>query len=545
MKLPGTAKLERVEWFAAILLTAALVGLHLAVLFSAGPLWRDEISSLTLATKPTWSEVWATLVYDPFPALFFTTLRVWHGLFGGSDFVLRVLGCLIGVAALGSFWLSARLTNRRTPIIALLLFGFSPTLIIWGDSLRAYGLAVLTITIAFACFWRVVNRPRPMEVGFATLAAVLSAQSIFTNAPLIFACGVAAALVAVRRREWKRAMLVLLIGAVAAVSLLPYVGVMRATQDWAEIRKFPLPVSADVSVLLGALRNGGTTAVWLWIALIAVSIGTAVVVQFRTAFTRGVCELRDPLLYALVAGTMGFACTLIFFHAVAWPTNIWYYLPVLAVVALAVDSALDLKSFARVSTIARTLLAIVFFAWSFPVVLQRVEVRASNVDLIAAALQAHAAPDDLIVIYPFADGITFQRYFHGQTPWLTIPNVADLSLHRWDQLMEQARTKDALAPALQRVNETLQAGHKVWVASTFPLTARPGPPRAVLPLRQEEPRRIGYFLGGWRDQFVTDLRAHAAHLYTMDVPADQSISMYERSRLVVFAGWNDSLVKAH
>jgi hypothetical protein len=75
MKLPSAPRLQRVELLLAVVVTLGLIGLHCMALFSAGPLWRDEISSLTLATKPSWREVWGTLVYDPFPALFFTTLR--------------------------------------------------------------------------------------------------------------------------------------------------------------------------------------------------------------------------------------------------------------------------------------------------------------------------------------------------------------------------------------------------------------------------------------------------------------------------------------
>src|SRR5205807_1365091 len=112
-------------------------------------------------------------------------------------------------------------------------------------------------------------------------------------------------------------------------------------------------------------------------------------------------------------------------------------------------------------------------------------------------------------IYPFVDGITFARYFHGATPWVTVPKIEDLSLHRWDQLMQQARQKNAIDPVLNRVNETLRSGHQVWVATTFSLTAPPGTPPPVLPLRDSDRHRIGYFLGGWRDLFVADLRLHA------------------------------------
>ena len=39
----------RVEWLAAVALSFVALALHLRLLRHAGPLWRDEISSLNLA----------------------------------------------------------------------------------------------------------------------------------------------------------------------------------------------------------------------------------------------------------------------------------------------------------------------------------------------------------------------------------------------------------------------------------------------------------------------------------------------------------------
>ncbi|MEP6810875.1 MAG: hypothetical protein ABI992_11585, partial [Chthoniobacterales bacterium] len=52
---------ERIERFIAAALSVILVGVHFLVLLNRGPLWRDEISSLTLATQPTMSLFWAAL----------------------------------------------------------------------------------------------------------------------------------------------------------------------------------------------------------------------------------------------------------------------------------------------------------------------------------------------------------------------------------------------------------------------------------------------------------------------------------------------------
>ena len=537
MKLPSAARLQRVELLLALILTLGLIGLHCMALFSAGPLWRDEISSLTLATKPTWREVWSTLVYDPFPALFFTTLRAWHALFGGSDIALRVLGCVIGVICLAGFWISARWTNRRPPLLALAFLGLSPTLIVWGDSLRPYGLAVFSILLAFAGFWLAIKEPRPVYVVLATAAAILAAQAIFTNAPLLLACGVSAAIVAARRRQWIRALIALGMGAVAALSLLPYASVLRATAEWAEIRKAPLPMAAHLEVLREAVLNAGSVTVWLWITATLIAIAVALISQIRPASGE---ITRDLRLYAVITGLVGSVATLVFFQRLQWPSNIWYFLPMLALAAIAIDRILDFDLPSRAGIILRLVLCFACVLSSVTAAFTKVQVRASNLDVIALVLEKHAVKEDLIVIYPFVDAITFSRYFHGPAPFVTIPKIDDLSLHRWDQLVQQARQENAIAPLITRVNETLRSGHQVWVATTFSLTAPAGSAPPVQPLRDSAPHRIGYFLVGWGEQFVANLRKHVERSAPVNVALDQPVSRYERSRLFVFAGWKDS-----
>ena len=49
-----------------------LVAIYLHVLFgmNAGALWRDEVSTLEVATMRTFAEMWANLSFESFPALY-------------------------------------------------------------------------------------------------------------------------------------------------------------------------------------------------------------------------------------------------------------------------------------------------------------------------------------------------------------------------------------------------------------------------------------------------------------------------------------------
>src|SRR3954467_15768216 len=131
-----------VEWSVAGILTLLIVYAHVRILRYAGPLWRDEISTLRVATMPTLSAFWASLIYDPFPALFFSLVRFWNWCgIGSTDHGLRQLGFLIGLGITASIWIAGLSIKKSPPSWALLLFGLSPVALVWGDSLRAYGFS--------------------------------------------------------------------------------------------------------------------------------------------------------------------------------------------------------------------------------------------------------------------------------------------------------------------------------------------------------------------------------------------------------------------
>jgi hypothetical protein len=71
--------------------------LHARLLGKAGPLWRDEVNTLVVATQPTLGELWARLDTESFPLLLFALLRAWcaAGL-GQCDPGLRAFGLLFG-----------------------------------------------------------------------------------------------------------------------------------------------------------------------------------------------------------------------------------------------------------------------------------------------------------------------------------------------------------------------------------------------------------------------------------------------------------------
>src|SRR2546427_2927124 len=64
------------ELAAALLITALIVFLNVRFSTHAGPLWRDEVSTLRLAPPPTYAQVARSLSFDSAPLLFPTLVRL-------------------------------------------------------------------------------------------------------------------------------------------------------------------------------------------------------------------------------------------------------------------------------------------------------------------------------------------------------------------------------------------------------------------------------------------------------------------------------------
>ena len=519
---------RRIEIAITVVLTSALVFLHFVVLTNAGTLWRDEISSLSLATKPSWQSFWSTLVFDPFPVLFFLLLRLWSALGAHNDFELRLLGVMIGCAIVFALWVSARLLKRATPFIAFVLIGFNPVLIFWGDTLRPYGLGVVWIIFTFACFWRLLERPNLRWFMLAALLATAAVQTLFTNSLLVFACGVSAAGIAAIRKDWRAAAMIIAAGCIAACSLVIYLPIINATHEWSIIRKAPFPLLFHLQQARDALAGWGTFSFRLWLLIIALCICVTAIAYHKAQ------EHRALALYGLATSAIAALATFCFFSAISWPTHVWYYLPLLTVCALALFIALDVHLRAASLVLLVVVAGCTCLGLAAPTIIDRSRLRASNVDEVAQVVDAEEHPGDFIVIDDFTYAITFSRYYHGRNSWMSVPPLRDLSLHNWGEVMRQMQTPDAMRPLLDQVQKALTTGHRVWLITgsvrPFPASA----PEAVPPFDPHTPRSLGFYLHSWSEQLRYELRRDAKTITTVQLKADQPISRYEEPRVVVF-----------
>ena len=376
----------RVRAAAASAIVAASAVLHVVMFRSAGPYWRDEINSIRLASAPSLQQFLRDLPYDGAPALWFALLRVWMTFLGRDT--LRIAGLLIGLGLLALLFLRGRL-----PVLALAVIGTSGAIVLYGDTARPYGLAMM----AAAGFYLVMERGRWIPGALLAIAAVHLA---FHNAAVVFAVCVAAAIV-------RKSIKPLLAGAAAAASLLPYVPMLRATRDFS-LTRYEVDVLWVWHKFDEAMSLSGPFATRIWIFLLFVSL----VLMARAKFA------------ALVLLLLTISYTL-FLWNLAYLMQPWYFLPYLAVAALAMDDVLT-PVLEQASKWAMPVLALLVAASSFPSALHAVRERRTNMDVVARAIPA----DSFVIVYPWYLGISFSEY--SKLPFDTMPEVADHRLHRYD-----------------------------------------------------------------------------------------------------------------
>jgi len=518
--------IERSEFVAAILLTLLLIGFHIIFFLHAGPLWRDEISSLTLATKPLLGEFWKSLPLDPFPAGYFLLLRGWSAIgFANNDLALRALGLLIGLSTLAALWVSCYLIDKSSPLWPLALFAFNPLTLEGGDSLRPYGFGLIWIVFAFAFIWRIASGKfgKPIVIC-AFVTVLLSAQSLFTNALMLFAIGLGAAVVLLKRKDWRAFWLIVGIGAAAALSLLVYLPTIRATRDWAQIIANKNDVASVFLVARDAIADAGAFAEWTWLALI--------VALFVALFLN-----RARILFAVFTLLVAVAATIGFLSAAHYLVFPRYFLPAMAIVALLIHtfwSALPNRFFIRAINLV---LALLVCAMSLEAFYQRATMRMTNCDQTAATVEQRAGADDLIIVTSFLYGVSFQRYYHGPAPWLAVPQVSDFSLHRWDLLKQALAGSDPIPDLVSRAENVLRGGHAVFLVGK--LGPPPSePPQSFPPAPQTE---FGWqmepYLAQWKSELTFWIEHHAVHGNDLSIQDAQPVNQLERLGLFEVSGW--------
>lgn len=536
-----SSMLARTELGLGLVIALLIAFLHVMWVRHAGALWRDEVVSLYVSTKPSLSDLWSSLKFDSFPGLFHLILRAWVGLgLGATDGGLRVLGLCVGISVVAGLWLNARMLGFGVPLISMTLFALNALTIQAGDSLRSYGLGMLLALLTFVATWKVADSPTTARVVLAMAAAILSVNCLYQNAVILLGICVGGCIVALRRGLWRRGALVVAIGAVSAVSLTLHLGIIREMLELRVLLPTGLTLERIWSMFSKALRSGGGLMLWVWIGLFAFGLLAAAIAQASSVGSAAIEARRDLILYGgtvMVAGTIGF---LVFLKMLDMHTEPWYYLLPMALAAICLDVVLGTLAAERLAwRVTRLAFAAIVGVCVFLPAWRGVQVRQTNVDLIAAEMERIAAKDDLILVYPWFCGATFDRYYRGTTFWTTLPPHADLKLQRLDLLRKQmASTTNPIEPVLDRIAKTLQSGNRIWLVGGLPVPEK-GQRPPQLPPAPHGPWgwNISPYVESWATQAGYFIVSHALRGDLVPSSYEAQVNPYENLQVVVVQGW--------
>jgi len=140
-------------------------------------LWMDELYSVQ--SSQSLADIWAFYQWDLHPPLYSLLLYGWISAFGDSEFTVRLLSALLGIATLLVIWILGKQKFGATVALGFLgLMAFSQRAIYFSQEARSYALLILLCTI-LTILW--LPKMTGKDSVSRTNPTVLAAISILTG----------------------------------------------------------------------------------------------------------------------------------------------------------------------------------------------------------------------------------------------------------------------------------------------------------------------------------------------------------------------------
>lgn len=508
----------------------------LFILASAGPLWRDELSSLNLAQTASLAGLWDHLVNDSCPVLWPIVLRAWVSMGFTDDYQIRILGFVIGMGVLSAPYIIAHWMNPRTPILSVSLLAFSPTVLFTVSSLRAYGLGALTLLFTMGFAWRVVERDSPARLSFLLAASILAAHSMYASVAFLVVILSSGTLALLLRRRWRSAAWIVGIGCISLGSMVIYRPIIRQAGETLGLFQIPFDVGLIAMAVTYSVSTGGPFQLWAWGSLIFLGAMAAMGSWVRKQSLRPGEREGGMMLFSLLvmlASPVAYGALLLHLRV---PTQFWYYGALMAVVAVAIDGVLGGHWRSPLLRGCRLILALLIAVTAIPSVWKEVQSRRTNMDIVAGELMLKAGPRDLIIVVPLYYGTAFERYYTGRTPWMTLPPVESAKWGLFEAVKKAMLKDDPLGELLLRSGDTLRSGNRVWIVGGIILVepekvppAPPPPPSG--PLGWNHTPYTIY----WCMRLSMFLKSHAGGIHKVSVDPGIPVNPFENVSLIMFS----------
>jgi len=245
------------------------------------------------------------------------------------------------------------------------------------------------------------------------------------------------------------------------------------------------------------------------------------------------------LIFAVLVGVLAPLAYFGTFRLSGYRSHPRHFVPLIALLAANIDlmvAQLSRNQWVRLARLLFVIAALVLFPIA---VLPKILERQTNIDLVAQKLQENASPNDLIVVNPFFLGVSFYRYYHGQTPWVTVPVINEHRIHRWDLVKAKMMMPFPLGDLEQKMGATLRSRNRIWFVGRIKILRAGETPLSPLPAPDPEYGWQAFiYRSAWSEQVGDFVRRHAVRTDIV-LPPMPAVNDLEDIPLWTAEGWQD------
>lgn len=517
----------------ALLLVLAITILIVVRAVYAGALWRDQCGTTQLALMPL-GELLRNFDHQTLPPLLPLVYRIYLKAFGTSNSIIQTFRLLTAVGILAVALVSMRVNAKQPPLLLLSLLGLDSVFLYWG------GYVITTISIAAvvplaAALLLQSNHTRSVALA---VAALISVQLLINNLLLVAVIAVCAIAACLASRSYKLSLVFIGVLILCVLSDAVYLYIYAAA-DWRILLKRPVTFAwlwPQIRPVFGQPAALMLSAWYFVFGATLIAAGWRFVASRRSGDT----QRRRLAMFAVLLGLLTPTTYCISFVLSGIESaEARHFLPMLGVVVANFDIIIaHLANYSWIR-IARILLAMTVLCVTPLVAWQEVTERQTNIDIVAKTLEQNVASDDLIIVNPWPFGISFNWYYHGAARWLTVPNISDHRIHRYDLVKEKMVSSAPLEDIKGEIGKTLRGGHRVWVVGAlFPLETSGWP---LFPMPAPDPQ-FGWqhmvYREAWARQLRDFIAARARQAKRVIQPMEK-VNPLEDVSLWVVEGEND------
>jgi hypothetical protein len=149
-------------------------------------------------------------------------------------------------------------------------------------------------------------------------------------------------------------------------------------------------------------------------------------------------------------------------------------------------------------------------------------------------------PGDFVLVVPWNNGVSFNRYYRGAARWSTVPEIGFYRFHRYDLIKQLMMASDQSSPVtsvIGNVAAALSTGHRVFLVGNIELPQSGPPPLlppAPLPDRRWPSDR---YADQWSRLATYYVQQHAEGISQLAIETRAPKSKYENLSVLVAEGW--------